>query len=254
MMNFSDARKSIVNFFVRKSAKAQARKTEVENPYLSARRVWNTLVGSFASSRQTWQIVGLLSMLLAFVAVGGVVYIGSQSKFIPYVVEVDKHGQVLAVGPAQTATKYDARIIHAMLAEFISDARMVTPDATLQNKSISRLYAKLAPNDAATQKMNEWFNGTPESSPFKRAAKEMVSVEIKSVLPLSKDTWQVEWAEITRDRSGIKQGNPVPMRALITVYIADNLQATDEQLRLNPLGIYVRDFSWSPLSQPEVAP
>ncbi|MFH0783559.1 MAG: VirB8/TrbF family protein, partial [Pseudomonadota bacterium] len=34
--------------------------------------------------------------------------------------------------------------------------------------------------------------------------------------------------------------------ALITVYTAENSpQTTEEQMRLNPLGIYIRDFSWS---------
>jgi type IV secretory pathway TrbF-like protein len=50
--------------------------------------------------------------------------------------------------------------------------------------------------------MNEWLNGTPDSSPFKRAAKEMVSTEIKTVIPQTPDTWQVEWMETTRDRQG----------------------------------------------------
>jgi type IV secretion system protein VirB5 len=38
------------------------------------------------------------------------------------------------------------------------------------------------------------------------------------------------------------------MRALITVYTtAPTPQTTEEQIRMNPTGIYVRDFSWSKL-------
>jgi type IV secretion system protein VirB5 len=96
--------------------------------------------------------------------------------------------------------------------------------------------------------MNEWLNGNEEASPFKRAAKEMVSVEIKSVLPQTPDTWQVDWVETTRDRQGTVKGLPVTMRALVTTYTADTTpQTTDEQLRNNPMSIYVRDFSWSRL-------
>ena len=47
--------------------------------------------------QSTWQILGLLSLLIALAGVGGMIYIGSQSKFIPYVVEVDKLGRTLAV-------------------------------------------------------------------------------------------------------------------------------------------------------------
>src|SRR5574338_1111009 len=61
---------------------------EAENPYLAARRTWNDHVGSVISQRQTWQVIGILSLLIALAGVGGVIHIGSQSKFIPYVVEV----------------------------------------------------------------------------------------------------------------------------------------------------------------------
>jgi type IV secretory pathway TrbF-like protein len=239
-----------MNFFKKKPADSQFLKKPMKgddnNPYLAARRTWNEHVGSVVSSRQTWQVVGILSLLIALAGVGGVIHVGSQSKFIPYVIEVDKHGQTVAVGPVTAGSKADPRVIHASVADYITNARMVTPDVALQRKAVFRVYSMLSPNDAATQKMNEWLNGTPDSSPFKRAVKEMVSVEIKSVLPQSPDTWQVEWVETTRDRQGVLKDNPVNMRALVNVYtIEPTSQTTDEQLRNNPLGIFVRDFSWS---------
>ncbi len=219
---------------------------ESENPYLAARRTWNEHVGAVVAARQTWQVVGVLSLLIALAGVGGIIHIGSQSKFIPYVIEVDTLGQALAAGPVSAATKTDPRVIHASVAEFITDARLVTPDVALQRQAVFRIYAKLAATDPATAKMNEWLNGTPESSPFKRAAKHMVSIDIQSVLTQSPDTWQVDWVETTRDRQGVRQGAPVTMRALITVYTAEpTAQTTEQQIRLNPLGIYVRDFAWS---------
>lgn len=222
------------------------RAAEAENPYLAARRTWNDHVGSVISQRQTWQVIGILSLLIALAGVGGVIHIGSQSKFIPYVVEVDKLGQTVAAGPVTAAAKADPRVVHASVAEFIGDARIVTPDVALQRKAVFRVYAKLSPNDPATAKMNEWLNGHPEASPFKRAEKEMVSVEIKTVLPQSPDTWQVDWVETSRDRQGTVKGPPVTMRALVTVYTADvSSQTTDEQLRNNPMSVFVRDFSWS---------
>ena len=221
---------------------------EAESPYLAARRTWNDHVGAVVSQRQTWQVIGILSLLIALASVGGVIHIGSQSKFIPYVIEVDKLGQTLAAGPVQAANPADPRVVHASVSEFISDARLVTPDVALQRKAVFRVYAKLSPHDPATAKMNEWLNGTEESSPFKRAAKEMVSVEIKSVLPQTPDTWQVDWVETTRDRQGTIKGQPVTLRALVTTYTAEiTPQTTDEQLRDNPMSIYVRDFSWSRL-------
>jgi len=253
-MSFADTIKGLI--FKKKpdrrqspqSSEAGPRSSGLENPYLSARRTWNEHVGSVVSSRQTWQVVGILSLLIALAGVGGVIHIGSQSKFIPYVVQVDKMGQTIAAGPVTAADKADPRIVHATVADFITSARMVTPDVALQRKAVFKVYSVLSPNDPATAKMNEWLNGNADASPFKRAVKEMVNIEITSVIPQSPDTWQVDWTETTRDRQGALKGQPVPMRALVTVYTAEpTSQTTDEQLRNNPMGIYVRDYSWSRL-------
>ncbi|MBV4489066.1 conjugal transfer protein TrbF [Pseudomonas oryzicola] len=217
----------------------------LDNPYLTARRTWNDHVGSVVTSRQSWQVVGILSMMVALAGVGGIIHIGSQSKFVPYVVEVDKLGQPMAVAPAQVAQPVDLRVVKSQVALFIADARTVTPDVALLRKSIFRLYALLAPNDAATQKMNEWLNGTKESSPFLRAAEETVSVDIRSVMQQTPETWQVDWEEVTRDRQGLIKSK-ANWRALVTTYTAEpTTQTSEEQIRMNPIGTYVRDFSWS---------
>jgi type IV secretion system protein VirB5 len=231
----------------RQEAIAGGRRTgESENPYLAARRTWNDHVGTVVANRQTWQVIGILSMLIALASVGGMTYIGSQSKFIPYVVQVDKFGQQLAAGPVQAADKADLRVVHAAVADWLTCARMVSPDVALQRNCVFKVYSMLAPNDPATAKMNEWLNGTPESNPFKRAETELVSTEIRTVIPQTPTTWQVEWTEATRDRQGILKSPAVAYRALVTTYVANaNPSTTEDQLRNNPLSIYVRDFSWS---------
>ena len=226
--------------------KGVQRQTEAENPYLAARRTWNDQSIANVANRQMWQLVGILSLMIALAGVGGMIYIGSQSKFVPYVVEVDKLGQPVAVAPAQRAAAVDSRVVHATVASFISDIRMVSPDIALQRKAVFRLYSMLGSNDPATAKSNDWLNGHEDSSPFKRATKETVSIEIASVIPQTPDTWQVDWIETTRDRQGVVKGEPFRMRALVTVYtVTSTPETTEEQVRNNPLGIYIRDFSWS---------
>ncbi|MDI1294126.1 MAG: conjugal transfer protein TrbF [Methylobacter sp.] len=223
-------------------------KQREDNPYLNARRTWNDRTSSIVSSRNMWQLIGILSLMIALAGVGGIIYIGSQSKFVPYVIEVDKLGQAAAVAPAELAATIDQRVVHASVASFISDTRLVTPDVALQRKAVFRLYSMLSANDPATTKANEWLNGTVESSPFKRAVTETVSIEILSVIPQTPDTWQVDWMETVRDRQGVMKDKPFRLRALVTVYtVPATPQTTEEQVRNNPLGIYVRDFSWSKL-------
>ena len=219
---------------------------ENDNPYLSARRTWNDHIAGVVSSRQTWQMLAVLSLMITLASVGGMIHIGSQSKFVPYVVEVDRLGQAVAVAPALLATTVEQRVVHASVASFISDARLVTPDVALQRKAIFRMYSMLSKADAATTKANTWLNGSADSNPFIRAAKETVSTEIVSVIPQTADTWQVDWMESVHDRQGGILQPPFRMRALVTVYtVPATSQTTEEEVRNNPLGIYIRDFSWS---------
>jgi type IV secretion system protein VirB5 len=224
--------------------------SKAENPYLAARRTWNEHVGEVVQSRQTWQLVGVLSLLIALAAVGGIAVIGAQSKFQPYVVEVDKLGQFRVVSVVERAIASDTRNLESAVQAFVENARLVTPDTALQRKAIFAVYAMLNPQDAAAAKMNEFLNGTEALNPFRRAAREVVSIDIDSVLRQTDATWQVDWVETTNDRQGAPIGAPARYRALLTVYQAPpDPGVTEEQFRRNPFGIYVRDYSWSRVTQ-----
>jgi type IV secretion system protein VirB5 len=216
-----------------------------QNPYLDARRVWNSQIDRAFGNQHVWQLVAIASLLVALAAVVGVVYIGSQSKFVPYVIEVDKLGDSVAVGPAQLAGRADPRVVRASLAAFISSARLVTPDLDLQRKAIFTAFGMLHSKDPATQKMTEFLGDESDTSPFKRATKVTVNCDGFTVLPITDNAWQVEWQETTRDRDGGLAGKPISMRATVEVYFdPPGADARQDVIQRNPLGIYVRDFSW----------
>lgn len=220
--------------------------TKEENPYLNAKKKHNEYESRRNASIRLWKLFGLLGLLVGLAGVGGMIHLGSQSRFIPYVVEVDKLGQTLGVSVADKAAPADPRIISSLLARFITLARMVTPDVVVQRNAIFELYASLDSSDPAALKMQEYLGSDSDTSPFKRAAKETVDVQITSVIPQSDETWQVDWLETVRARG---DGSPVSsfrMRALVRIYIAPPTNHTSEdQIRKNPLGIFIRDFNWS---------
>jgi type IV secretion system protein TrbF len=227
------------------AAAADSENSRAPNPYLEGRRHWNSEVDRAFSRRHTLELLCVVCLLIALGAVGGVIYIGSKSKYVPYVIEVDKLGEAVAVGPAQLAAPADPRVVRASLASFISSARLVTPDVSLQREAIFRVYGMLKSKDPATQKMNEWYNGTKDASPFTRAAKITVNTEISSVLPVSQSSWQVDWEETTRDRDGALVGKPAHMRATLEVYtIGASTSARETDIQRNPLGIYVKTYDW----------
>jgi type IV secretion system protein VirB5 len=75
-----------------------------------------------------------------------------------------------------------------------------------------------------------------------------VSTDINSVQPVSATSWQVDWMETTRDRDGVLVGKPMHMRAVLEVYILPpSTHAKESDIQRNPLGIFVRDFTWQEL-------
>ena len=144
------------------------------------------------------------------------------------------------------AAPADPRIISSLIARTITLARMVTPDVLVQRNAIFELYASLNSSDPAALKMNEYLGSNSETSPFKRAAKETVDVQITSILPQSNETWQVDWLETVRARGDGSIISRFRMRALVSIYVAPpTSQTSEEQIRKNPLGIFIRDFNWS---------
>ena len=217
-----------------------------ENPYLDARKKHNEYESSRNASLRLWKLFGLLGLLTGLAGVGGMIHIGSQSKFVPYVIEVDKLGQTLPVSVADKAALADPRIVSSLLARAITLARMVTPDVVVQRNAIFELYASLDSSDPAALKMQEYLGSDSDTSPFKRAAKETVDVQITSVIPQSDETWQVDWMETVRARGDGSIISRFRMRALVRIYVVPPTNRTsEEQIRKNPLGIFIRDFNWS---------
>ncbi len=84
------------------------------------------------------------------------------------------------------------------LERFVEDIRSVYLDVEVEDKAVRRAYARLVPNSCA----NANLTGVQRRDPFERAARELVKVDIKSTLPLSDNTWQMEWIETITDRQG----------------------------------------------------
>ena len=214
------------------------------NPYLNARRAWNEHIGVIINSRQIWQAIALVALFVAIGAIGGIIHLASQSRFIPYVIEVDKLGQAAAVNRADRANAADERVIHAALAAFVRDVRMVSFDRNAQNDAIWRVFAMLQSGDPAIGKITD-FMKDPLTSPTKRAAEFSVGVEIASALRQTRDTWEIPWTERVWNRQGVRM-EQYQMRGLLTISVVPPTSATtEEEIRKNPLGIFVRDFTWS---------
>jgi type IV secretion system protein VirB5 len=213
--------------------------TAPENPYLAARQEWSERYGSYVRAAAVWRAVALLSLLLASIGVSYALYLSTTVRLVPYIVEVDRLGNTVSGGFPQQIEYADVRVIRATLAGFVTSFRSVSPDAVVQKQYIDRTYALLRTNDPSTQKLNAWFRG---NSPFEKAVTATVAVEVTNVVALSSQTYQIDWTEYERDRVG-KEIAVRRFRGIATV--AMTAPQDEATIRLNPIGLYVRDFDWT---------
>jgi type IV secretion system protein VirB5 len=208
------------------------------NPYLAGRREWDERYGHLISRERNWRLMAMLSGLIALLAVAGVIRLSTRSHIVPFVIAVDSLGRTVAAGPAEQASPFDDRLKRATLFNWVEDLRTVTTDGIAQRKAIDRVYAHIASGGQAQAFISEFYRADP---PQKRAASETVSVEVRSVLPTSERTFEVEWIETTRDLYGTVKSQD-HWKGAFTVAINP---PDDERLaRINPLGIYVTNASW----------
>ncbi|MBW0000366.1 MAG: conjugal transfer protein TrbF [Verrucomicrobia bacterium] len=220
-----------------------------ETPYLDARKILRDENARARAGERAWQLVACGALLIALAAVGGIAWIGSQSKVVPYVVVTDRLATLLAFGPADKAASPERGAVRAWVLNFIHWTRTVTPDAALQWDFVHGAYSMVKGKDPAYQELvGGWYEASKASRPNVRAEKVIVHVESPFALPVSADTWQVTWTEQEEDRDG-RLIRRFPMRAIVTVYAAPPDNATPEAMRFNPFGVYVKTFTWSQTPQ-----
>lgn len=216
-----------------------------ESQNLNSKNVWNSRISEVFWKYRAWQLLTLVSMLITLIAITGVIYIGGQSKFIPYIVEVNKLGETVVIGRTQVGTIKDPRIIRAKVANFIDTLRIVSVDPALQRNYIYKTYESLRRGDPAFEKANLFYQNE-KTNPFKVGEHISRNVEVKSLNKLTDSTYQIDWLENNYDKHGIllfvKE-----FRAIVTVFLAPIEVENVNQLLENPLGIYIKDYNISEL-------
>jgi len=217
----------------------------VSNPYVDARREWDERYADLVLGKRNWQIAAGGLLVLALILSGGFVWLTTRSRYLPYVVEVDKLGYALTVpnllAPA-SSPEVSLRIQRYEVAAFIRNARTVSTDPQVEHQMLNALLAHT--RGAADKFLDAYYHSDDFAhNPFKLAEKQTVSVQIDSILQLSPSSYQVRWTEVQRDLNGVVFGSPSHWEAVMqTQIVAPN---SDDSIVSNPLGFYVTQISWT---------
>ncbi len=209
---------------------------EAATPYQKAAQAWDERMGSARVQAQNWRLASFGSLSLAILLAGGMIWQSTQSRVVPYVVQVDKFGAVQAIGPAiQNYTPTDAEIAW-YLARFITDVRELSLDPVVVRRDWLEAY------DYATDHGAVFLNQYAQSNdPFKAVGERTVSVQVTSVVRVSDNSFQVKWSEQTFEHDTLAKTEH--WTAILT--IVTKQPATAETLKKNPLGLYINGVNWS---------
>ncbi|MDC9654346.1 type IV secretion system protein [Xanthomonas perforans] len=210
-----------------------------QSPFLAASRAYDDRYAALAALCQRWRIVAFASLATSFVLAVGFSIVKNDQKVLTYVVREKADGGVLSVSPMQQVAAPREDNIRAQLNTWIIGARTVYVDNRAIEVAVTATYNATLPGSPAYSALAAYHT---EKSPYARAAQVTVDVAVESVMPLTQDTWQIEWTETTRQRSG-KIDSVERWVATVNVKIAT--PTSRQQVYTNPFGVFVNQYSWA---------
>ena len=207
-----------------------------ETPYQRAAQVWDDRIGSARVQAKNWRLMAFASLALATGLAGAVVWQGARGSVTPWVVEVDRLGRPQALAPASAGFKATDPQIAWHLAKFIEQVRSIPADPVVvrQNWLAAYDYA----TDRGAIALNDYAR---VADPFAKVGRTQVAIDVSSVVRASPSSFRIEWVE-RRYEEGNLAGTE-RWSAIATIVLQTPKSA--DELRKNPLGVFVHALDWS---------
>ena len=220
----------------KRSAVHYGRAPEPVTPYQRAAQVWDDRIGSARVQARNWRLMAFGCLALAAGFAGALVWQSAQGTVTPWVVEVDRLGEARSVAPANVAYQPSDPQITFHLARFIEHVRGLPMDAIVLRQDWLRAYDFTTDRGAAA--LNDYARN---NNPFDKIGKTQVAVEVSSVIRASPDSFRIAWIERRYENGQLAVTER--WTAILTIIVETPRDL--DQLRKNPLGIYVNAINWS---------
>lgn len=205
-------------------------------PYQKAQQLWDERIGSARVQAKNWRLMAFACFALSAGLSVVLTWQSMQSRVTPYVVEVNKFGEVQAVAPVMKGYQPTDAQVAWHLARFITNVRSISADPVLVRSNWLSAY------DFTAGKAAMFLNAyAKDKDPFAQIGTNSVSVQVTSVVRASNASFQVKWTEQSFERGALVSTQQW------TAILGTTLQPphTAEELRKNPLGLFVKAIDWS---------
>src|SRR6476646_446940 len=189
-----------------------------------------------------WQrnaLAGLSAALVAIAFVMALVILRSsgRSHLVPYIVQTDGAGRIVntEILKDRSADEHFSatKTIKAELASWVQDWRTVSSDEGAVRSLGGRLMAMVAKNSNAETWLVAWFHA---NNPMERGKQVYVETLVKSIVPVSANTYEVFWQESEMNRAS--------QTAVIShwrnkIELTVNWATAEGEIHRNPCGIFI---------------
>jgi len=208
-----------------------------DTPYQKAKQVWDKRLGDARAQASNWRIIAFVLAGTVVLMACGLVFLGSQAKVVPYVVEVGPMGDFQKRGFAtEHAYKQNLVLERYFVSNFVQSVRGISSDPVINRQKLESAYDYLTKR--SHQMLSEFHQ---KHDPILEAKEKTRTVDIQTILQISDNTYQADWLEIEYGKEGQRQKAWL-MRGVFT--LISKPPSTDEEAIANPLGLYVDHFSW----------
>jgi type IV secretion system protein VirB5 len=206
------------------------------SPYARAAQEWDDRIGSSRVQAKNWRLATFGCLAITALSVVSNIYLATSTRVATYVVPVNEYGKPGKIVTAGTAYEPTRSETAYFIADWVGLVRSKSTDGVIIRDNWTKAYRFITAE--STQTLTAYAK---ENDPFADVGKEARTVEVQAVLPRTKDTYQVTWRE-----TKYVNGNPLPPErwtGLFTVRV--KTPTTEQELRANPLGIFITNFQWS---------
>lgn len=208
----------------------------LETPYQRAGQAWDDRIGSARVQAHSWRLMAFACLTLSAGLAAALVWQGASGSITPWVVQVDRFGEAQAVAPAVAGYRPTDPQIAWHLSRFIEEVRSIPADPVVVRQNWLRAYDYTT--DRGALALSDYARA---DDPFAKVGTTQVAVDVSSVIRASPSSFRVAWTE----RRYVDGALAATERWTAIVGVVVQPPKTAEQLRKNPLGVFVHALNWS---------
>jgi type IV secretion system protein TrbF len=220
----------------KRSSVRYGRTPEAVTPYQKAAQVWDERLGSARVQAKNWRLIALCNLILAGGLAAGLIWQSARGSIVPWVVQIDKLGEVQAIAPAIADYQPSDAQIAWHLARFIENVRSIPADPIIVRQNWLKAYDFVT--DKGALALNDYARA---NDPFAKVGQIQIAVDVASVIRASTDSFRVAWTERRYENASL--ASTERWTAILTIVVQPPRDA--ERLRKNPLGLFIHAVNWS---------